>query len=401
MRPILTLIGALSFVSCGGSSAQIPPIVNTHTALAVTVTTLKPGTIVRILLKNVSQASIENPSVVLAPRLTPNAPANAYTTATSPMGVAVSFGYPTYLPDAIPVCFSWPVLGSSVSRKNFAITLNTGDTVQPYVASIIPNVEYNERACVVIFGEFGNRIAPGYPGGIYPTRVTIVPGDAPLMLMGPGGPVSAVGLTKSSTNPYAPNGGPTLNAAKLSVMSTEGEGAPAAFSEGYPNDCVSSYGSEVGFRLRTFSTGGTSPDGVAAILPTDFAKYFRLQVTQRDGTIQSITQAGVRYTFAEGTIEVAGLADLGKSGSAINDAYIADRDNQIDICLKGDRAAMRLVTALEVPASGSYLPFYNPGGPGNTPTPGVTYTQRGKPQRIPVTQALDDPMTVTYHGKGN
>ena len=330
---------------------------------------------------------------------TPNAPENARTTATSPIGVALAFGYPTYLADALPVCFSWPVLPSSVSRKNFAITLNTGETVRPFVVSITPNLEYNERACVVVFGSFGNRIAPGYPGGMYPTRVTIVPGDKPLMLVGPNGPVSAVGLSKTSTNPYVSNGGPTMNAAKISVMSTKGEGAPAAFGAGYPNDCVALYGSQIGFRLRTFSTGGTSPDGVAAILPTDFAEYFQLRVTQRNGTVRWITKAGVPYKFAEGTIEVVGLADLGKAGTPLNDAYVADRDNQIDICLKGDRAAMRRITAVNVPASGKYGRFYNPGGPGNNPAPGVTYTQPGKPQLVPVIQAIDDPMTVTYPAK--
>jgi hypothetical protein len=330
---------------------------------------------------------------------TAGAPANAYTTATSPMGVAIAFGYPTYLADAMPVCFSWPVLPSTVSRKNFAISRSDGSVVQPYVASITPNFEYNERACVVIFGSFGNRVAPGYPGGIYPTRVTIVRGDAPLMLVGPNGPVSAVGLSKESTNPYAVDGGPTMNAAKLSVMSTKGEQAPAAFSNGMPNDCVAYYGSSIQYRLRTFSTGGTSPDGVAAILPTDFATYFKIQVRDGRGKVRWITKAGTVYTFAEGTIEVVGLADLGKAQTPLDDAYVADRDNQIDICLKGSRAAMRLITGVETVASGAYLPFYNPGGPGNDPTSGVTYTQPGKSQFVPVIQALDDPMTVTYPAK--
>jgi hypothetical protein len=330
---------------------------------------------------------------------TPNPPAAAYTTAMSPRGVAYAFGYPTYLADAMPVCFSWPVQPSTVSRKNFAVTLNSGEVVQPYVASIAPNLEYNERACVVIFGTFGNRKAPGEAGALYPSKVTIVRGDAPLKLVGPNGPVSAVGLTKASTNPYASRGGPRMNAAKLSVMSTQGEGAPAAFSSKYPNDCVAYYGAGIGYRLRTFSTGGTSPDGVAAILPSDFAKYFELQVTDRKGGIHWITQAGVRYTFKEGTIEVIGLADLGKDKSPLNDAYVADRDNQIDICLTGDEPAMRLITGLKIPASGKYAPLYNPGGPGNHPTPGVRYTEPGPAQLVHVLQALDNPMTVTYRGK--
>jgi hypothetical protein len=330
---------------------------------------------------------------------TPNPPPAAYTTAASPAGVAFGFGYPTYLADAMPVCFSWPVQPSTVSPKNFALKLNTGAVVTPYVASITPNNEYNERACVVIFGTFGNRIAPGYPGGIYPVRVTIVPGDAPLKLVGPNGPVSAVGLSKESTNPYVHDGGPTMNAAKISVMSTAGEGAPKPFDGGSPNDCDALYGSGIQYRLRTFSTGGTSPDGVAAILPNQFSKFFQIQVTDKQGNVHWITQAGVPYTFAQGTIEVIGLADLGKAGTPLNDAYVTDRDNQIDICLEGDRAAMRLITAVNIPASGAYSRLYNPGGPGNDPTPGVTYTQPGKSQLVPVIQAIDNPMTVTFHGK--
>jgi hypothetical protein len=329
--------------------------------------------------------------------VTANAPSSAYTTAATPSGVSRAFGYPTYLADAMPVCFSWPVLPSTVSRKNFALTLNTGAVVKPYVASIAPNLEYNERACVVIFGEFGNRLPPGTTGAIYPTLVTIVAGDSPLMLVGPSGAVSAVGLSKTSGNPYLSNGGPTMNAAKLNVMSTLGENAPTVFSGLTNNDCRALYGPSIGYRLRTFSTGGTSPDGVAAILPTDFANYFRIQVTGSDGVVHWITQTGVTLTLApEGSIEVVGLADLGQAGTTLDDAYVADRDNQIDICMRGDLAAMRLVTGLDIPASGNYKRFYNPGGPGNNPTSGVVYTQPGPPQFLPVIQALDSAKTVSY-----
>jgi hypothetical protein len=49
-----------------------------------------------------------------------------------------------------------------------------------------------------------------------------------------------------------------------------------------------------------------------------------------------------------------------------------------------------------VPAGGAYSPFYNPGGPGADPTPGVRYTSPGPRQTMPVRVALADPMTVTY-----
>jgi hypothetical protein len=328
--------------------------------------------------------------------VTAHAASSAYTTAATPSGVSRAFGYPTYLADAMPVCFSWPVLPSTVSRKNFALTLNTGEVVKPYVASIAPNLEYNERACVVLFGEFGNRLPPGTAGAIYPTLVTIVAGDNPLLLVGPSGTVSAVGLSKTSGNPYVNNGGPTMNAAKLNVMSTLGENAPAFFSGLTNNDCAALYPSTQ-YRLRTFSTGGTSPDGVAAILPTDFANYFRIQVTGSDGVVHWIEQTGVMLTLVpEGRIEVIGLADLGQAGTTLDDAYVADRDNQIDICMRGDLAAMRLITGLDIPASGNYKRFYNPGGPGNNPTSGVVYTQPGPPQFLPVIQALDSAKTVSY-----
>jgi hypothetical protein len=328
--------------------------------------------------------------------ITPNPPYRALTSAAAPSGISTSFGYPTYYADAIPVVFSWPVLPSTVSPTDFSVTLNTGEVVTPYVASINPNLEFNERSVVVMFGSFGNRLAPGQRGAIYPINVAVVKG---LKLVGPNGPVSAVGLAKDSSNPYEPNSGPTLLAAKLSTMNIIGEGIGCctAFSSGYPNNGVSYYGvSNAQYRLRLYTTGGFSPDGVAAVLPTGFSTFFKIQVTHMDGSQSWITQTGVPYTFPEGVIEVVGLADLGLAGTAINDAYVEDFDNYIDIVLKGDEAAMRRITAVEIPASGGYKPFYNPGGPGNNPTPGVIYTSPGPYILQPVTMALDNPLTVTY-----
>lgn len=327
---------------------------------------------------------------------TANPPPTAFTTAITPANVYQAFGHPTYYADALPVCFSWPVLPSSVDRQSFAITLNTGAVVKPYVTSIVPNQEYNERACVVLFGEFGNRLVPGTNGAVHPTLVSIVPGKRPLMLVGPSGPVSAVGLSKTSSHPYVINGGPTLSAAKLSVMSTLGEGAPAAFSGLVNNDCLSIHGPSVQYRLRTLSTGGTSPDGVAALLPTDFGNFFRIQVTRPDGQVEWITKAGTTLNLPQGSIEVMGLADLGRKGTPLNDAYVADRDNHIDICIKGDLAAVNLITGLDIPASTGYKKFFNPGGPGNNPGTGIVYTQPGAPQFLPVIRALNDPKTVHY-----
>lgn len=108
------------------------------------------------------------------------------------------------------------------------------------------------------------------------------------------------------------------------------------------------------------------------------------------------TQTGVDYHLPAGTIRVVGLADLGVAQSSYDDSYVEDNDNQIDIILEGDRAAMATITAVVIPATGQYSPFYNPGGPGNAPTPGVPYSQPGPALRQPVTDALDNPMTVSF-----
>ncbi|KTD46609.1 hypothetical protein Lrub_1531 [Legionella rubrilucens] len=326
---------------------------------------------------------------------TPGAPFAAYTTAQTPTDVAFGFGYPTNHADAMPICFSWPVLPSTVRPTDFRLTLNTGEIVQPEVASITPNFLYNKRSCVVIFGKFGNRLSPGTPGAVYPTQVTIVDNGTTLKLVGPNGPVSAVGLSKSSGNPYQPGGGPKLIGAKLSIMNDVGQDAPVAFQSNLPNGGTALYGPDAEYRLRIYTTAGISPDGVSAILPTDFETFFQIEVVD-GGVSQFITQANIPYVFSAGIIQVVGLADLGKYDLPLNDAYVADRDNYLDIILKGDEAAMRLITAVIIPATPPYLPLYNPGGPGNNPTPGVTYTSPGPTWTQPVTIAIDDPMTVTY-----
>lgn len=80
----------------------------------------------------------------------------------------------------------------------------------------------------------------------------------------------------------------------------------------------------------------------------------------------------------------------------MNDVYLEDHDNQLDIILSGAREAMRFITHVEIPAGGLCQPFCNPGGPGNDPTLGVTYTRPGPYHLEPVIMALDDPMTLTY-----
>ncbi len=329
----------------------------------------------------------------------------AYTSDASLSGIATNYGYAVKYTDGFPIEFSWPVLPSSVSANDFRVTLNTGQVVTPLAASITPNLEYNERSTVVILGYFGNRIAPGQPGAIYPVKLDVAHTGNPLKLVGPGGVVvSAAGLSygdgSTPMTAYNPGSGPKLVAAKLSVMSTAGESAPAAFSGSLPNDGVALYGSAAQYRLRVFTSGGFSPDGVQSVLPTDFSKFFRLETVDANGVVRWLTQTGVSYQLPSGTVRVVGLADLGPAQSSYDDSYVEDHDNQIDIVLAGDEAAIATIKAVQIPASGSYSPFYNPGGPGNNPTPGVTYSQPGPSETESVINALADPMTVTYIAPG-
>lgn len=299
--------------------------------------------------------------------------------------------------DAIPIVFSWPYVPSTLAPTDFAVHLNDGSTVTPAVATLQPNYEYNERQVAVIFGEFGNRLRPDEPGALYPVRVEIVADEKPLLLVGPDGPVSAVGLAKESTNPYV--AGPSLVAAKLTRFSARGEGGPRVFGGPFPNDGAALYGEAARFRLRMYTSGGFSPDGVRGLRPDEYERFFRVHVRQGDGSSTTIDRAGVEYTIDGGKLRVVGLADLGAGASkevVYDDCYVEDWDNYIDIILDGDEAAMRAITAVEIPAKAPYGAFYNPGGPGNNPTPEVRYTAPGPPQVQAVTIALDNAQTVTY-----
>jgi hypothetical protein len=331
-------------------------------------------------------------------------PLSAYTSASTPQAVALSFGYPTVNSDGLPVEFSWPVRPSTLDASDFRVSLSNGKTVTPQLAALFPNAEYNERSTVVLFGKFGNRLAPQNPGSAYPIKTRVVRGSTRLQLVGPHDRlVSAIGMSaKSSTTPYAQNrnptkrSGPHLVAAKLTRMSARGDTAPPPFNGALPNDGVSLYGSAAKFRLRVFTSGGFSPDGVRAVFPTEFSRYFRLKAKGDNGRTVLLTKTGVDYHLGGGGVRILGLADLGHKQSNYDDCYVEDKDNQIDIVLGGDERAVRRITAVEIPATGRYSPFYNPGGPGNDPTAGVRYTAPGPSQVQPVLNALSDPMQVTF-----
>ena len=117
-----------------------------------------------------------------------------------------------------------------------------------------------------------------------------------------------------------------------------------------------------------------------------------------------MTKMNTVYTTPDGhSMEILGLAELGVRCNRFapmfqicNECYLEDLDNQIDICVKGDEEAVRTISYVYTPSSEGYLPFYNPGGPGQNPFPGVTYTAPSDFIMTKVTNALDDPMTVNY-----
>ncbi|HUC56742.1 MAG TPA: hypothetical protein VMA95_05025 [Streptosporangiaceae bacterium] len=328
-----------------------------------------------------------------------------YTSAVTPSSVRSVYGQDVYYSDGLPVEFSWPILPSTLDPSDFRVRLNNGTTVTPQVTSTFPNYEYNERSVAVMFGHFGNRIPPGHRGAIYPVRLMVVKGASTLELVGPHGKlVSAVGFSvKTGGSPYtlpgvppAKRGGPVLVAAKLSRMSVVGDTAPLLFRQDLPNNGVALYGRQAKFRLRVYTSGGMTPNGVSALLPTDYNRYFVIDAVTRSGKIVRLTQAGKTYFIDGHPLRVVGLADLGRKEAHYGPCYSSDNDNYIDIVLDGSAAAASRITTVQIPSTGRYKPLYNPGGPGNNPAPGVHYSAPSPPISQPVTIALRNPLTVTY-----
>lgn len=341
-----------------------------------------------------------------------------YTSASTPGGVAYGYGFPVVNNAGLPVEFSWPVLPSTVDTSDFLITLSDGQKVTPNSAAVFPNAEYNERSTVVLFGLFGNRYPSTDSRSVFPVRIEVVADQTPLLLVGKKDgkkngkviTVSAVGMHADPVaSPYddpaapaAERTGPRLVGAKLSRFSRRGESAPSAFQTQLPNDGRSLYGKKRSkYRLRMLTTGGFSPDGVRGIKPTEFSRYFKLIAVTRKGKRVAITKAGRRYRIDGHHLKVVGLADVGRRQSAYDDCYAEDHDNQIDIIIDGQKRAVERIKTLIVPSQNGYSPLYNPGGPGNDPTPGVSYTAPSPRIVQKVMNALENPMTVTYRPWGN
>jgi hypothetical protein len=112
-----------------------------------------------------------------------------------------------------------------------------------------------------------------------------------------------------------------------------------------------------------------------------------------------ITQSGVNYTIlGYGDVKVVGIADTGLLQSTYDLTYIEDHDNQYDIILSGDSAAIARLVTIRMPSSGSYSPVYNPGGPGNNPSanPVGPFTVKSSDQTVTITNNIKNGAYITY-----
>lgn len=327
------------------------------------------------------------------------AAARAYYSAVSDTSFLSMYGTDAYLLDTIPVVFSHPVLGTSLNPTDFAITLNTGETVTPVSASFLPNVEFNERQTVVITGDWGNRLQPDDPDARYPVQVSIVDDGTPLSLVTQNGLASLVGTTIASQTPYLEGNGPRILAAKLDGYSDLGEGAPIWLTASTANSGSDLYQDQAQFRLRVYTSAGFSPDGIASIMPDDFAKYFYLDARDDQGELVEIRQAGVDYEIGSfGSLKVLGIADTGPAQDSYDLSYVEDHDNQYDIILSGDAAAIARLVNIHMPSGDGYSPVYNPGGPGNDPesNPPVPFTVPSSAQTVAITHDQNSAGFVSF-----
>jgi len=316
----------------------------------------------------------------------------------------------------VQVQFSWPPRPSTLDGSDFAVTLNTGEVISNVSnASVGPNFEYNEGTTVVLNdNRLGNRLPKSDPKAIYPVSVKIIEDKVygtPLQLVGPRGRlVSALGMTGTNDRtPYDTQSsdptkwtGPRMIAAKLTHMSTKGEGGPLILGGGLlPNSGIAIFGkANAQYRVRIATIGGAfSPDGLRAMYPNEYRKFFQLVARSQSGELVPIIEANHTYLIDGEPLTVVGIADRTTKArpKQFNQCLQDDSENQIDIVLKGSEAAMRKLIEVKIPAQGNgYQPLYNDGGPGATPTPGQTYTAPGPRQTMNLINGLDNPLQTTF-----
>jgi hypothetical protein len=217
--------------------------------------------------------------------------------------------------DATPVTFSLPVDTSTAKAEYFRWHFSDGSTrtAECAIRGGAPASEANELQTIAIIGDAGGW------RDVNITRLEIV---GPLMLVGANGTrVSAEGLAYDGDSLSWESGCRLLDA-RLEAFSTAGETLHGSIFKGglFPNHCHVNFLAST-HRLRLLWNGGVSRDGRHEILPTD-THLFR--VADLSGA-----------ALPPGA--VLGLADLGSAapptGSTAQEAYKADGDNYLDICL--------------------------------------------------------------------
>ena len=216
--------------------------------------------------------------------------------------------------DGTPVTFSLPVDMESLNPLFFRWTLSDGR--QTHAECAFPNggpaAEPNERQTIAIIGDAGGWSTASIE------KLEIV---GPLMLLRPDGTkVSAEGLEYDGPSLVWENGAMLLDA-RLEVLSTKGETLRGGINQPqFPNHCQVNF-PETTHRIRMLWDGGISNDGNRELTP-DRTDLFRI-----------VDATGAELPASS----VLGLADLGSEpaprGDAERDAYVADGDNYLDVCL--------------------------------------------------------------------
>ena len=358
-------------------------------------------------VNDIKRAAAAGAGIVASQIPLPNAPLRNITSAISLLAISAGAGFSdepvteTFM-DAMPIEFSHPVLPSTVLPQNFEIELNTGEIVEPHYVALNPNYEFNERQTVVAFGYFGNRLPTADKNAEHPSNVRIVNSGKPLQFITPKGLFDGTGLSKTSSNPYDPFNGPTLVGAKLSQLSLAGDYGPDGFTGSEKNHGVEYYGKNKKlFRLRLFTSGGFSPNGVSGFRPDQFENFFQLTARGRGKRKQiTLSEANRNYPVKGGKLKILGIADLGP-GLTADPAYIyaEDHDNQFDLIIhasstKAAKSLQRVI--IPDPRDQTHSPIYNPGGPGTDPRPLVNYTQPSGGQNLKIEKALKNPRVVSW-----
>lgn len=310
--------------------------------------------------------------------------------------------------DGLPLCFSWPIVPSSIKRDFIQYTRSDGAVFSPRCISGRPNFEYNERHCIVMFDNFMTRAVPGEPGRLYMKKIEVI-GD--LMLVGPNGTrVSAKGMSNEpSSDKTSYQSGPFIMASRLDRLNNIGEtsailpSATSAANSGldlYGDQCDSEY--DYKYRLRIFFSGGMTPDGVTNLKPTQFADYFTIKL-KTGFKVEDTSPNMVTYNEITALMSVLGLADLGSKQDQYDDCYEEDKDNYIDfiICVSGPETEaeanlfIQVVDGVIAFEKQKYL--FTPGGPGQTPTLGTRYTAPSGPNQYVATNVdVEGHFKTTY-----